>query len=115
MSDLINKLLSGQLAKYRSKLIHQSPPAAKSDTKGYITLMKDNDVFYVKYPTGEVFPFMDDLNMWIFYVKSTFVFHSQYLTQHHETVCVFLEKLLGVPKPIRSDVTASQIKLLGLF
>ena len=39
-------------------------------TLGYIHLKKDKGVYYVKYPSDQIFPFTTDLDVWVFYIKS---------------------------------------------
>ena len=46
--------------------------------------------------------FTGDLDMWVFYIKSLFVFQSRYETVHHESMGLFFEKLLNTPKSLRA-------------
>ena len=95
---MISKVLSGAKAKFRQDLVVDS---CLESTLGYIHLLKDKEVYYVKYPTGQIFPFTRDLDMWVFYIKSLFVFQSRYKTVHHESIGLFFEKLLNTPKTSR--------------
>ena len=109
---MISKVLSGAKAKFRQDLVVDS---CLESTLGYIHLLKDKEVYYVKYPTGQIFPFTRDLDMWVFYIKSLFVFQSKYKTVHHESIGLFFEKLLNTPKNLRSIVSPSRQALLDLF
>ena len=86
LQNLINKVLGRAKAKFTQDLVVES---CLESTLGYIHLMKDKAVYYVKYPTGQIFPFTRDLDMWVFYMKSLFVFKSKHKTVNHESICLF--------------------------
>ena len=88
LQNLINKVLGGAKAEFRQDLVVES---CLESTLGYIHLMKEKSVYYVKYPTGQIFPFTRNLDMWVFYMKSLFVFQSRSKTVNNESIGLFLK------------------------
>ena len=97
MQNLIFEVLSGVKAKNRYDLVVELPTSAYS-TLRYIHLLKDKGVYFVKYPTGQIFAFTWDLGMCVFYMKSRFAFQSRYKTVPHKSIGLSFEKFFNTPK-----------------
>ena len=114
MEKLKAAALTGRTAVHRDTLVMKCPPKAFPETSPFIRMTVHGGVYYVVYPTGHVYPMTTETGMWLFYVKSLFVFNAKYETKYHGHIGVFLEYLLTVPTALMTDPESAHIKkLLG--
>lgn len=114
MRDLITKLLTGQNAKHRDTLVNDKHPGILK-ASSHIELTQHNGIYYCKFPTDQTFPFDNERDMWLFYVKSCYVFNTIYKSSQHGIICLYIEHILGVPQTLRSPSSGAHKKNLALL
>ena len=74
MKTLKKILFPGPKAEAASTLNYGRPPSTvtQDESIGHIVKTRHTDIYYAVLPTGQIFPFGSEEEMWLFYVKATF-------------------------------------------
>ena len=117
MKTLKKILFPGPKAEAASTLIDGRLPSsvAQDESIGHIVMTRHTGIFYVVLPTGQIFPFGSEEEMWLFYVKATYVYTCKYNSTAHETVAVLIEHILNVPSILKSAIPKTAPRLLTIL
>ena len=91
MKSLREILFTGPKAEAAGTLVDGCPPStvAEDECVGHYMMTRHTDIYYVVLPKDQVFPFEHEEEMWLFYVKLTYVYTCKYNSTAHETVAYF--------------------------
>ena len=114
MSELL-KIVA--MEKHHCDMVETRLPAdiVADQSIGHIKMSNHKDSYYVVLPTGHVMNATNEIDMWLLFVKATYVFNTMYCNSHTTAIAIFFEKLLNVPKQLCSKPSKALKRIVNLI